>query len=126
MLKTCFSRHKIWGHCPQMPPVAEGLQCKWTFTQPFILSTPLVCAGHGQLTLMTSWSFHWPCKINKHCLSLSCLVLVEVEFSIFCLKCFLHFSYQQGFLFINCLINIHFFKHFLQTSHNLRKINDQN
>jgi len=24
-----------------------------------------------QLTLMTSGSFRWPCKINKHCLSLS-------------------------------------------------------
>jgi len=24
---------------------------------------------HGQLTLMTSGSFRWPCKINKHCLS---------------------------------------------------------
>jgi len=25
--------------------------------------------SHGQLTLMTSGSFRWPCKINKHCLS---------------------------------------------------------
>ena len=46
-------------------------------------------------------------------------VLVEPQFSIVCLKCFLHFGYQKCFSF-HQLPNIHFFKHLLQLSHNLR------
>ena len=33
-------------------------------------------------------------------------VLFEPQFSIFCLKFFLHFGYQKCFFFINCLISI--------------------
>ena len=40
--------------------------CDWS-----IVSTETLLRehSHGQLTLMTSGSFRWPCKINKHCLS---------------------------------------------------------
>ena len=34
-----------------------------------------IAAGDGQLTLMTSGSFCWPCKINKHCLSVCHAIL---------------------------------------------------
>jgi len=44
------------------------MQCKWTFTKRFTLST------------------HWS-------------ALVEPQFSIFCLKCFLHVGYQKCFFF---------------------------
>jgi len=39
-----------------------GIFCEISFT-------PAVTFCYGQLTLMTSRSFRWPCKINKHCLS---------------------------------------------------------
>jgi len=52
-------------------------------------------------------------------------VLIESQFSIFCLKCFLHFGYQKRFSFYK-LPNSHFFEHFLRISHNLRIINGQN
>jgi len=52
-------------------------------------------------------------------------MLVEPQFSIFCIKCFLHFDYQKCF-FISYLPNIQFFEHFLQIGHNFRIINGQN
>jgi len=67
------------------------MQCKSAFTKRFTLSTPLVCAS----------------------------VLVQPQFSIFCLKCFVRFGYQKCFS-LHKPPNIHFFEHFLQISHNLR------
>ena len=51
--------------------------------------------------------------------------MVEPQFLIVCLKCFLHFGYQKCSSFHN-LPNIHFFKHVLQISHNLRIIKVHN
>jgi len=72
------------------------------------------------LTMQCKWTFRKSFTLSTH---LS--VLVKPQFSVICLKRFLHFGYQKCLSFHE-LLNIHFFEHFLQISHNLRIIKVQN
>ena len=49
--------------------IANFLKLRLSFAYRCCYSWVSIWLTHGQLTLMTSGCFRWPCKINKHCLS---------------------------------------------------------
>jgi len=65
---------------------------------------PKFCQGGGNVEILLSFSGCWRCNANgRSQIALHfpphLSVLVEPQFSIFCLKCFLHFCYQKYFFF---------------------------